>query len=501
MKRQLKLNSITSVITTLFTILNGLIVPKLILESYGSDMNGLTQSVTHFLSFANILDIGIASVAATALYKPLVNKDYAAISSVVAFSNKYFNLIAKLMAIYVLVLMMLSRIIISDKYPVTLLWALIAVIGMTVITQGVLGTAYKIVFISAQMGYVVNLLSMIAIFANTVFSVVFIKSGVSIIAVKAVPFTVYFIYYITIRKAAVKKYKLDHNVFCSDNPVKQKKNAVVQHIASVILNETDVMVLTMFSSLQNVSIYTVYNFVAGSLRTFIEGFFSGFQPLFGELLAKNDKDGLVKVFKQYEWILHFVAVNIFGSASVLITPFVMLYTKKTEDISYYHPVFGMFIVLASALICLRLPYTGLAFAAGKYKETQMLFITPMAVNVILSVIAVRKYNLWGIAAATCVAVVLQTVVLAGYAYKKILEMKFSTIFKQLAADFLIIAGAYIALNRWGMQADSWGELLICGIRCVAVYFVLSIAVHLILFRSKLYFLFREVTGIFGKLYI
>ncbi len=272
MKRQLKLNSITSVITTLFTILNGLIVAKLILESYGSDMNGLTQSITHFLSFANILNFGIASVVATALYKPLVDKDYAKISSVVAFSKKYFNLIAKLMVVYVCILMLFSRIIISDKYPRTLLWPLVIVIGLTVITQGVLGTAYKSVFIADQMGYIVNTFSMIAIFASTVVSVMFIKSGASIIAVKAVPFTMYSIFNIAIRKTVIKKYRLDCNILCSDNPVKQKKNAVVHHIASVILNETDVIVLTMFSSLQNVSIYTVYNFVAGSLRTFIEGF-------------------------------------------------------------------------------------------------------------------------------------------------------------------------------------------------------------------------------------
>ena len=501
MKRQLKLNSITSVITTLFTILNGLIVAKLILESYGSDMNGLTQSITHFLSFANILNFGIASVVATALYKPLVDKDYAKIISVVAFSKKYFNLIAKLMVVYVCILMLFSRIIISDKYPRTLLWPLVIVIGLTVITQGVLGTAYKSVFIADQMGYIVNTFSMIAIFASTVVSVMFIKSGASIIAVKAVPFTMYSIFNIAIRKTVIKKYRLDCNILCSDNPVKQKKNAVVHHIASVILNETDVIVLTMFSSLQNVSIYTVYNFVAGSLRTFIEGFFSGFQPLFGELLARNDKDGLARVFKQYEWILHFAVVIIFGSASVLITPFVMLYTEKTGDISYYHPVFGMFIVSASALICLRLPYTGLTFAAGKYKETQMLFIIPMAVNVMLSVIAVRKYNLTGIAAATCAAVILQTAVLSRYIYRKILKMNFSTIIKQLAADFLIIAGAYIALNYLGMKADSWGGLAICGIKCVVVYFILSITIHIFLFRSKLYFLFREVAGVFRKLKI
>lgn len=499
MKRQLKLNSITSVITSLFTILNGLIVPKLILETFGSDMNGLTQSVTHFLSFANILDFGIASVAATALYKPLASKDYAAVSSVVSFSNKYFNFIAKIMAVYVLVLMLFSRIIISDEYPGMLLWPLTAVIGLTVITQGILGTAYKTVFIAGQAGYIVNLFSMTAIFASTVFSIIFIKNGASIVAVKAVPFTVYFIYYIAIRKTAVKKYRLDCHSNDSSDPIKQKKNAIVQHIASVVLNETDVIVLTMFSTLQNVSVYTVYNFAAGSLRTFMEGFFSGFQPLFGELLAKNDRKGLAHVFKQYEWMLHFAAVMIFGSASIMITPFVMLYTKKAGDISYYHPVFGMLITAAAALICFRLPYTGLAFAAGKYKETQMFFIVPMAVNIMLSVISVRKYHLTGIAAATCAAVILQTAVLARYVYKKILEMDIRTIFRQLAADLLVIAGSYILMYRLGIQADSWVQLFFSGIKCVAVYFILSIAAHYILFRDRLYFLFREVADIFKKL--
>ena len=78
-------------------------------------------------------------------------------------------------------------------------------------------------------------------------------------------------------------------------------------------------------------------------------------------------------------------------------------------------------------------------------------------------------------------------------------MDIRTIFRQLAADLLVIAGSYILMYRLGIQADSWVQLFFSGIKCVAVYFILSIAAHYILFRDRLYFLFREAAEIFKKL--
>ena len=70
MNTQMK-NTLCSLLQHLCTILCGLILPREILIHYGSDMNGLVLSITRFLSYTALLELGIGAVIPAALYSPL----------------------------------------------------------------------------------------------------------------------------------------------------------------------------------------------------------------------------------------------------------------------------------------------------------------------------------------------------------------------------------------------------------------------------------------------
>lgn len=68
-----KKNVITSIFYQLVTVAYGLIVPRLVLSSFGSEVNGLTSSLSQFLNYINLLEGGLSGVIMAALYKPLAN--------------------------------------------------------------------------------------------------------------------------------------------------------------------------------------------------------------------------------------------------------------------------------------------------------------------------------------------------------------------------------------------------------------------------------------------
>ena len=68
-----KKNLITSIFYQLVTVAYGLIVPRLVLSSFGSEVNGLTSSLSQFLNYINLLEGGLSGVIMAALYKPLAN--------------------------------------------------------------------------------------------------------------------------------------------------------------------------------------------------------------------------------------------------------------------------------------------------------------------------------------------------------------------------------------------------------------------------------------------
>ena len=68
-------NVITSLGLQICSIICGFIIPKLIISSYGSNVNGLIVSITQFLSFITLLEAGFGPVIKSCLYKPISNKD------------------------------------------------------------------------------------------------------------------------------------------------------------------------------------------------------------------------------------------------------------------------------------------------------------------------------------------------------------------------------------------------------------------------------------------
>ena len=69
------LNVASSIMMQLVSVISALIVPRLILETFGSNVNGLVSSISQFLNYITLVEGGITSVIAANLYKPLVEGD------------------------------------------------------------------------------------------------------------------------------------------------------------------------------------------------------------------------------------------------------------------------------------------------------------------------------------------------------------------------------------------------------------------------------------------
>lgn len=199
---------------------------------------------------------------------------------------------------------------------------------------------------------------------NTIACFVLIKLGASIHIVKLTTSLIYLFRPLLLSIYVKKNYKIDWNIKYSGEPIKQKWNGIAQHVAAVILDGTDNIVLTIFTGLEAVSIYSVYNLVVSGVKRLLLSTTNGIQSLMGEMLAKEEFDKLRKFFGWVEWSIHTGTIFIFAVTSVLIVPFVEVYTSGINDANYTQPVFALLIVAANAGHCLRLPYNLIILAGG-----------------------------------------------------------------------------------------------------------------------------------------
>ena len=74
MKKKVMLNVGCTMLCQLVTFISGLIVPRLILSTFGSEANGLVSSITQFLNYIALVEGGIGSVVLTAYMDHLQRK-------------------------------------------------------------------------------------------------------------------------------------------------------------------------------------------------------------------------------------------------------------------------------------------------------------------------------------------------------------------------------------------------------------------------------------------
>ena len=105
MKKKLTKNIVISFCGQLFVLILGIIIPRVLIINYGSDINGLISTVTQIFTYMALLEAGIGQAARNALFKPIIENDKKEISYVASVARNYFR---KLTLIYGLGVLILS---------------------------------------------------------------------------------------------------------------------------------------------------------------------------------------------------------------------------------------------------------------------------------------------------------------------------------------------------------------------------------------------------------
>ena len=256
-RKKLYLNTATALLNQVIALICGFILPRYILAYFGSDVNGLVTSMTRFLSAISFLELGIGPVIQSNLYKPLADNDMDMISKIVVSAERFYRRIAYIFLIYIVVLMFVFPSI-NTEYDFRFTVSLLLIISISTFAQYYFGITYQVFLNADQKVYVHTIVQIITTILNTAISVILIEFGCGIHVVKLAS-TIVFVARPLVQNIYVKKhYNINRKITYTEEPIKQKWNGFAQHLASVVLGETDVVLLTFFSTYQSVSIYSVY---------------------------------------------------------------------------------------------------------------------------------------------------------------------------------------------------------------------------------------------------
>lgn len=477
-KRKLIGNTVASIAQQIITIVCGFILPRFILQFYGTDTNGLVSSITQFLGFISFMQLGVGAVVQSALYKPLAEKNDIEISKVYVSAERFFKKIALIFLVYIVVLCVIYPMIIGNDYDYLFVDSLIIIIAISLFVQYYFGLANQLLLNANQRAYIPLFCQSATLIANTICCVLLMSNGASIQIVKLVTSLLYIITPLTLMFYVKSKYNIDKKIKYTEEPIKQKWNGFAQHLSSVVMDNTDVMILTIFAKLSDVSIYYVYHLVVFGMRQLLTSLTVGIQSMIGNMLALEQNELLQRTFSKIESLFHLVVTFVYSCIIILVVPFVMIYTKGINDANYNVPIFAVLISLAFAAYCYRLPYYTVIKAAGHYKQTQNSAIIEMGLNISVSIVLVINFGLIGVAVGTIIATIYRTIYFVVYLSKNILYRKVYFFVKNVLLDVVAIVMSILFTKTFIMEANTYYDWIVMAIKGASICFLVCSVIFL-----------------------
>ena len=473
------INAFSSMLLQIFSILSGFIIPKVILSTFGSEVNGLISSFNQFFGYISLVEGGLTGVVTAKLYKPLVDKDEEKISSIVNTTKKFYNKLSIIFVIYTVILAIVYPLIVKTSFSYFYVCTLGLILGIGLFIQYNFSLALRMLLNADKKVYVVSITQIIILILNIVLFVSVIKIFPSIHILKLITGILYIIQPIVYNKVIKKHFNINKNSETDMDLIKDRWDGFAISLAAFIHNNTDVIVLTLFTDLKVVSVYSVYSLVTSGLKQLIKSFSNGIVPSIGNVYAKGNKEELNKSFEIYEYMVLFLTFLLFSVGGVLITKFVLLYTRDIDDINYNQPLFGLLLILAESISCIREPYLNLAFSANKFREIRKSAYIEAFLNIIISLILVFRIGLIGVAIGTLISMIYRTIYQVVFLKKSILKRNVSVFVKKIGT-FTIFTITAIAIcliigKNFELSIMSWIlEGIIYTSIFVLIYFIMSV---------------------------
>lgn len=456
MKNPTLRNIFFSLIYEITYFISGLIVPRLLLGAFGSEVNGLISSLTGFLGMFTVVEGGMQTVIGAKLYKPLVDGDVKTFNEVVATGKVFYKKIAKLFAIYALGIGILYPLIKQTPFSFSYIFFLVIIMASHHFIMYNTYTILSTIIYSDNKSYISYIAYTIAAIVNILFILIGINAFPSIHFIKFLTFISYLINPILLKFYVNKHYKLDTNSKSNNKLLDQRWDGFAHHISGYVMNNVDIYVLTFFSTLSNISIYSIYSILIASIKQLINTISNIITPIIGR--AKASKQNISYSFKLQMYIAGIFTVVIFSCTYVLINPFIRIYTANIQDANYIHPIFAFVFVTSELLACLTFPYIHITYALGDFKNTKYLAYTEMIVNIVLSVILVIKFELVGVIVATLISRIVRVIMQLLYINKNVKDINvrysifstfkyiFMVIFVSILLNYIVVFDKYTFIN-------------------------------------------------------
>ena len=389
MKRSIRVveNTIWEMGYYIAVILLGFLAPRYIILYYGSEVNGLSTTITQILNIIMILQSGATTAAIYSLYKPIADDDLEQIEKNVAAAEQAFRKIAWIFLGLMFVAAVIYPFTINSELDSINIFIAFILMGIKSFVDLLYTAKFRIVFTAYQEKFYVSIATLIEqiVYYALVFISIFSHGHYLFIYlwfllgcfVKILFLWVFF----KKKHGMINTRQYRHEKLA----IGGRTYALANEVAHSTVGSSVAIILSIMYGLQETSVYSVYSLVGQALSLITTAIYSAFAPSFGNLIAQGDKEHASHIYGIFQYI--YMMMNIFMMMCMLflITPFVRIYTVGVNDFDYVNMLLAILMVISSLFSAFRIPYNVLVSTMGYFKETWLQPVLSAVLSVSLSV--------------------------------------------------------------------------------------------------------------------
>lgn len=483
------LNILFAIILQLVTFVRGLILPRIIIPAYGSDINGLVSSITQFLTYISLLEAGVGTIFRSSLYKPLADGDIDKVSGVINEQKRFYRKIGLVFVFYVIALCFIYPLIAKTKISTEYIVSFILILSISTFAEYFISLPYVSLLSADQKVRISYIVSIVYTFVNILVALfwVWLKADIRLIYLSMCVIGLLrpLFYWLYVKK----HYNLSKTAAPDASALKQRWNGMVHHVSYYVHTNTDSAILTIFVGTAMVSVYNVYGAIIFGMERLITSVSAGTAAGIGNVLVSGDKKTIDRTVDLFEFVQSAATTVLFTITALMIMPFIKLYTANMTDVNYIHPEFGYVLVCAEAIYCFRCIYSTISTNANKFKETQLGAILECVVNLILSLILTLAcgMGLLGIAIGTLAGMFVRYLAEVLFLSKNVINRSVLKAFKSLLVN-ACIAAVSILICHFALNYDTINSLsnwIIFAIISSFVVIAVAIPVYLIFKNAEM----------------
>ena len=455
-------NLIWGIVGNIVTAAVAIIIPRLFIVNYGSEINGLLASIRQVYVYLALLEVGIGDASVVALYAPIGKKDYNAANRILSATNYYYKKIGVIYGICVLVLGAVYPLFLNTTIPYGVCFGVIVLQGSGSVISYLVQGKYNMLLRVDNRNYVTTNLGTVTSVATDATRIFLLLHGRSIIAVQTTYLVFNLIKMLYVSGYMKKNYKwIDLSVKPNFEAISQRSAVFVHQISSLVFSHTDVLILTFVCGLKTVSVYSMYATIYGMLDNIISIISNSVQSALGQIFH-IDRKRYLEIQDAFETYYLAIVFSLFAIATIFILPFMKLYTNGA-DINYIDKKLPILFLIYQLLSYGRVSSNNIIGFAGAFKDTQWRAILETVLNLVVSFVCVFKFGIYGVLMGTIVAVFYRANDIIIFANRKILKRSAWPTYRRWFTNTILFIIIVAFFTKMSLNVNTIVGLIINGI--------------------------------------